>query len=83
MAKDDPTLQEMQDYLRSTWGDELDDMDRESAIYWFAAHYHSGQSSNLYEATCLSEYCPGPSESGPDSEGLALMAYMDLEKTFI
>jgi hypothetical protein len=31
---------------------------RESAIYWFANYWHSGQWSDLYKVLCQSEYKP-------------------------
>jgi hypothetical protein len=47
------------------FANEFDEIDREGAIYWFAADYHSGQWSNLYEALSTSPYSPGPIERGP------------------
>jgi hypothetical protein len=40
--------------------------DLESAIYWFAAHWHGGQWSNLYAVLSMSEYRPGYSTRGPE-----------------
>lgn len=42
-----------------------DDADAYCAIYWFAAHYHNGQRSNLYSVLSTSPYTPGPIERGP------------------
>jgi hypothetical protein len=43
--------------------------DIEEAAYYLAAHYHSGQWSNLYSALCRSQLRPGPSVSDlPDDE---------------
>lgn len=60
---DDPTKDEMLNYLKSLplYKDE-DGFDDESqvAIYWFANHYHGGQNSNLYSVLSTSDYKPGP-----------------------
>jgi hypothetical protein len=77
----DPTLTEMREYLNGLFNDELDEFDREEAIYWFAANWHGGMSSNLYEAICSSQYKPGPLRDGPDSE-MAKGAYDELEHYF-
>lgn len=53
MSNNDPTRQEMVDFLRNTnftWAYDADKFDIEEAIYWFAHDYHSGQWSNLYSA---------------------------------
>ena len=62
----DPTREEMLDVLQddiSAYG--ADDFDVECAIYWFCAHYHGGQTSNLYEVMSDSDYFPGAMENGP------------------
>jgi hypothetical protein len=68
----------MRDYLASlSYAAEVDEFDTESAIYWFACHWHAGQSSNLYSALSTSEYSPGPMRDGPD-EGMAEILYDEL-----
>ncbi len=63
----DPTLGEMRDLLGSRCSD-MDEFDREAAIYWFANDHHGGQWSNLYSALSMSPYHPGPLENGPRDE---------------
>ena len=66
----DPTLSEMQTLLYTNAGEqgmEGTNPDLESAIYWYASDYHSGQASNLYSAVNQSPYQPGPIESGDES----------------
>jgi hypothetical protein len=90
---EDPTLDEMREYLAGAGfyesaengclpaGFELDG-DAEAAIYWFAVDYHGGQWSNLYAAQCASPYRPGPVttlESEGDAAGLC---YAALEARF-
>ena len=53
----DPTKQEMLEYLS---GIGADDFDAEVAIYAFAEAWHGGQSSNLYSALSTSDFRPGP-----------------------
>jgi hypothetical protein len=48
--------------IRLEFGDDPDEMDIESAIYYFTELYHGGQGSDLYEILCNSEYTPGPME---------------------
>lgn len=62
----DPTRDEMLAHLNSVVNEseEYDEIDFEQAIYWFAADYHGGQTSNLYEALSQSPYKPGMLESG-------------------
>ncbi len=81
----DPTMHDMFAFLTELACDEIHeehDVDREEAIYWFAANYHGGQSSNLYEALSQSRYSPGPCSSGP-AEGLAQDFYDALELYYI
>jgi hypothetical protein len=62
----DPTHAEMYAFLETqACGSEDIRFDIEEAIYWFAADYHGGQWSNLYEALCASEYNPGMCARGP------------------
>ncbi len=67
MTYQDPTRDEMIAYLREYLSEGYVDadcsgneLDIETAIYWFANQYHSGQSSNLYSALSTSPYSPGP-----------------------
>ena len=80
---DDPTKEEMQEFLKSKYHSE-DDFDVESAIYWFANDYHGGQSSNLYSALSTSEFRPGPMHRGIEDEEseMATMMYKDLEDKY-
>jgi hypothetical protein len=76
---DDPSKEEMQEFLRTKYHTE-DDSDIEAAIYWFANDYHGGQNSNLYSALSTSEFRPGPMHKGIEDEEseLASMMYQDL-----
>lgn len=67
----DPTKEEMVSFLEKTCGADLVDdiFDIEAAIYWFASDYHGGQSSNLYSVLSTSEFSPGSSSRGVESEG--------------
>jgi len=78
-VSDDPTKEEMQEFLRQKYHTE-DDFDVEAAIYWFANHYHGGQNSNLYSALSTSEFRPSPMSRGIEDEEseLATMMYQDL-----
>jgi hypothetical protein len=68
----DPTRRELiRAILREFGSYRQDDPDSfrfemESAIYWFAARWHSGQWSNLYEVLSMSEYRPGHCARGPE-----------------
>ena len=56
-----PSLkQEMMDFLGNRYGrlEENWEDDAEVAIYWFAAHYHSGQKSELYSILSTNKYSP-------------------------
>lgn len=78
----DPTRDEMLATLaKMPFAAEVDEFDREAAIYWFAANYHGGQASNLYFALSVSEFRPGPLCRGPQSFG-EQMAYETLEAEF-
>jgi hypothetical protein len=79
----DPTRDEMLEYLcAQPFAGEADDFDREQAIYWFAAHYHGGQWSNLYAALCASEYSPGNLECEPHPDSIGADLYADLVAWF-
>ena len=86
----DPTAEVMRDYLREEFPGECEpdteDMTLcfavECAIYWFASHYHGGQTTNLYSALSTSEYHPGACESGPEAGSLDDMMYEALEHRY-
>ena len=81
-VNDDPSRQEMIDYIRKVYGREADEFDMEEAIYWFSNDYHGGQSSNLYSALSMSEYRPGPMSNGPEEGSMGEMIYGDLVGAF-
>jgi hypothetical protein len=54
----DPTREELIAFL-TPWVTDDDFDELEIAIYWFANHWHDGQSSNLYSVLCTSPYEPG------------------------
>ena len=60
---------------------EVDQWDREEAIYWFATKWHGGQSSPLYSVLSTSPFNPGPLSRGPESE-LAEMIVVALAERF-
>jgi hypothetical protein len=65
----DPTYKELLKFLKPLSDDEFE---IEEAIYWFAADYHRGQTSNLYSALSASEYRPGIAQSRPSGEAKRL-----------
>lgn len=66
---DDPTLDEMRQALKFIAAQlEASQFDIEGACYWFAVHHHGGQWSNLYSAQCQSDFRPGPTVEGPETE---------------
>ena len=73
----DPTKDEMVAFLKAT-DPSADAFDVEEAIYWFAADYHGGQSSNLYGVLSTSDYRPGPLCRGPEDKFL----YHELEDEY-
>lgn len=79
VVTDDPSKEEMQEFLRTKYRTE-DDFDIEAAIYWFANGYHGGQNSNLYSALSTSEFRPSPMSKGIEDEEseMATMMYQDL-----
>jgi hypothetical protein len=77
MTMQDPTRNEMLTFLCGLSPGETDSFDWEEAIYWFAANYHGGQSTNLYEALSASPYSPGPLRNEP-SEGMPTELYQEL-----
>lgn len=61
---------------------ELDDFDREEAIYWFASDWHGGQDSNLYSVLSTSMFKPGPMSGACEPDSVAQMVYDDLVRIF-
>ena len=79
----DPTKEEMLNYLRSLYGQEEGFVDdAEVAMYWFANFYHGGQSSNLYSVLSNSRFNPGPIAKGPEPHSSEEMMYEDLVVKF-
>lgn len=74
----DPTKEEMVAFLKKQFGSEGSDFDIEEAIFWFAANYHGGQSSNLYSAGSTSAFRPGPMANGPEQDGMGELMYQAL-----
>ena len=75
----DPTKDEMFNYLHQMYGNEEGFRDNaEVAIYWFANFYHGGQSSHLYSALSTSRFHPGPIAKGPEPHSSEEMMYEDL-----
>lgn len=75
----DPTKDEMFNYLHQMYGNEEGFRDdAEVAIYWFANFYHGGQSSHLYSALSTSRFHPGPMAKGPEPHSSEEMMYEDL-----
>lgn len=62
----DPTAQQMRDFLTTqACGDDMS-FEIEEAIYWFAYDFHGGQWSNLYSALSTSDFHPGPYAFQPE-----------------
>jgi hypothetical protein len=79
----DPTRDEMLALFAALpFTDEIDDFDREEAIYWFASNWHGGQWSNLYAALSASNYKPGTIANGPEPESMSAILYEELEHAF-
>lgn len=79
----DPSKEEMLNFLKTQFGTEpgwLDDA--EVAMYWFANHYHGGQSSNLYSVLSTSAFEPGPISRGPEPGSMEEMMYQALEQQY-
>ena len=84
VANDDPTSEELHDYLNSIAKQyEADEVNIEGAIYWFANDYHSGQDSNLYSTLSTSPYHPSRMANGIENEDeITQMLYEDLVSKF-
>ena len=79
----DPTIEEMRQFLETCAGPyDADDADIEEAIYWYAAHNHGGQTSNLYSALSQSQFKPGPLACDVSEEGVSGFLYEELEYKF-
>jgi hypothetical protein len=78
----DPTRNEMLTFLCGFYPYEADQFDREEAMYWFAANWHGGQSSNLYSALSTSPYHPSPLSNGPEPGSMGEMLLHELEAEF-
>ena len=72
----DPTYEQMVDYIKSVFGDDVDEFDLNGGIYYFASHYHHGQTSNLYRAISQSGYKPGAMSKEP-------VSFTDYEYTYL
>ncbi len=79
----DPTKEEMFEYLQGIYGNEEGfEGDAEAAIYWFANFNHGGQGSNLYSVLSTSRFRPGRITKGPQKDSGEEMMYRDLEHQF-
>lgn len=79
----DPSKEEMVNYLRSQFGNEEGfDGDAEAAMYWFANFNHGGQASNLYSVLSTSQFRPGPISRGPQKGSAEEMMYQSLVHQF-
>ena len=75
----DPTRNEMLAFLCGFYPYEVEQFDREEAIYWFAYAWHCGQGSNLYSALSTSPYKPSPLANGPEPGSIGEMLLHELE----
>jgi hypothetical protein len=79
----DPTKEELLSHLKKSFGNEEDfEYSAEAAIYWFANHYHGGQTSNLYSVLSHSNFRPGPVRNEPEKGSLEEMMYDELVYKF-
>ena len=82
----DPTKEEMIDYLQTIYAQLLDrktfDDAAEVAIYWFATQYHGGQTSNLYSVLSTSTFNPGPMAREPHMDSIERDMYEYLAHEF-
>lgn len=72
----DPTYEQMVDYIKSVFGDDVDEFDLNGGIYYFASHYYDGQTSNLYRAIHQTGYKPGVMSKEP-------MSFTDYEYVYL
>ena len=77
----DPTKIEMLEAIQ-VFGGEVDPLDIEAAIYWFANDYHGGQWSNLYSVLSTSEFQPSPTATGLKPHSVEAMIYAMLVEQF-
>lgn len=84
MRIQDPSRKEIDDtILAYCGGNEFDMYDVEAAIYWFAAHYHGGQCSNLYSVLSTSDYRPSPLCRSHEDESEAIQElYQHIEQVY-
>jgi len=61
-------LNELIAFVKSKFGDNVDDFEMHCAIYWYASEFHSGQNSELYEVLSCTSYRPGAYECGPEED---------------
>ncbi len=82
----DPTKQEMLDYLEHIYSGLLDKnsfmFDAEAAIYWYANFHHGGQNTNLYSALSTSQFNPGPMARAPMKGSTERDMYLSLQSRF-
>ena len=79
----DPTKDEMINYLRSMYGSEDGFEDSaEVAMYWFANFNHGGQTSNLYSVLSTSPFNPGPISRGPEKGSMEEIMAQSLQDEF-
>lgn len=52
--------------------------DKAGAAYWYAANYHEGQGSKLYELLSRNPFQPGPLARGPEPDSAEEMYYQEL-----
>ena len=72
----DPTYEQMVSYIKSVFGDDVDEFDLNGGIYYFASHYYDGQFSNLYRAMNQTGYKPGAMSKEP-------VPFKDYEYTYL
>lgn len=75
-CRNDPTYEQMVDYIKGVFGDDVDEFDLNGGIYYFASHYHNGQFSNLYRAISQTGYKPGVMSTEP-------VPFQDYEYTYL
>lgn len=61
-------LHDLVTFVKSKFGDDVDDFEMHCAIYWYASAFYDGQGSELYAVLCCSPYGPGRNESGPGED---------------
>jgi len=71
---------EMMNFLREKYKGLIENIDEsaEVAIYWFANHYHGGQTSELYSILSTSPFRTGPFSKLENEDEVVKMMYEDL-----